>query len=334
MAYNYILVGNCQGDNLYNYVFSDAKKISYATYDGCFPKNRVARLFKRLHYSAKINNFVNLPFKDIWVKKRIERFADLFNNNNKICFILLSYCIDFDVKLFASIVKERFPDAKIVVLLTDLISANKEKVTVLNNSRDVADLIYTFDSGDSEKYNLKLCNLPYSNISYSHSEKTNKYDVCFIGRAKNRLEEIVSAYKFFESHRLRCGFYIVGVPLVKQVFKDKINYCDLMGYSDYLKIIKESKCILEILQKGAAGNSVRVNEAIYFNKLLISNNKRLVNNSFYEPQYMKVYDDIEKIDVENFISINDINYQNKEKIFLPAFFKMIEEDLNFFRIRN
>ena len=82
------------------------------------------------------------------------------------------------------------------------------------------------------------------------------------------------------------------------------------------------------MQKGGTGNTIRISESIAMDKLLISNNKMLLQNSFYDSKYMRVYEDLDKIDIKSFIESNkEIHYENKEKIYPSAFFKQIEKDL-------
>ena len=55
----------------------------------------------------------------------------------------------------------------------------------------------------------------------------------------------------------------------------------------------------------------------------------LLQNSFYDSKYMRVYEDLDKIDVKSFIESNkEVHYENKEKIYPSTFFKQIEQDLN------
>ena len=82
------------------------------------------------------------------------------------------------------------------------------------------------------------------------------------------------------------------------------------------------------MQKGGTGNTIRVSEAISLDKLLISNNQMLLQNSFYDSKYMRVYENLEELDVKTFIESNkEVHYENKEKIYPSAFFKQIEKDL-------
>lgn len=62
--------------------------------------------------------------------------------------------------------------------------------------------------------------------------------------------------------------------------------------------MKHSNCILEVLIEGMTGATLRYNEAVCYNKKLLTNNKNIVNLPFYDPRYMRVFDSPDDIDVE------------------------------------
>lgn len=60
-----------------------------------------------------------------------------------------------------------------------------------------------------------------------------------------------------------------------------------------LKNTLKSKCILEIVPEGITGSTLRVSESIIYRKKLLTNNKSLLNNKFYNPSHMFVFDNID-----------------------------------------
>lgn len=339
MKYNYIVIGNWKKNGLldyYNYAFSEANELNNSILDNYyFPKLKINQLIYRFHFSPKINNILGLPFKYLWVKKRINRYLKVFKSESNICFILLSDSLKYEKYGISKIIKEKYPNSKIIYFFSDLVSKDKNKEEFLTNYRYIADLIYSFDYDDAKKHNLKFHNVPFSDLSGLFDNVEQKYDVSFVGQAKDRLEEIISAYKALKKQNLKLCFYIIGVPKEKQVFADEINYCDFIPYKEYLNIEAESKCILEIIQKGSKGNTLRVYEAISLNKLLISNNIMLKQNPCYDSKYMRVYDNLDEIDVKAFIDSNkDVHYENKKELYPSAFFKHIEKDLKEMEINN
>ena len=333
MNYKFVIIGDCPIGSLkeyYNYAFNEVKELDYAFFDNCFsPNNSILKLFYKIHISQRINNIINLPFKELWYKKRINRLLKIFKSEDKICFILFSSCLEYENAGFSKIIREKFPNSKIVYFFHDLVRKNILRKELAENNHGIADLIYTYDFGDSQKYNLKFHNVPYSEISFFSNNIQPKYDVSFVGRVKDRLDVIISAYNELKNQGLSCGFFITGVPKEKQILKDEIHYCNLMKYEEYLKIAAKSKCLLEIIQNSGTGNTLRVNEAIILNKLLITNNKWLKNNPIYDSENMKITDNFKDINVKAFIDSHKIVcYKNKKELLPSAFFKQIEKDLN------
>lgn len=317
--------------SLYDFVYNEVNNLENAIYDSDFPRNKLLNFLKKIHISRKINKYINLPFKKIWIKLYFhnlkKRIMKKWNSLNNLCFIVDYNFCEWDGNSFVELLRSTFSSSKIVCFFQNIVSGNPNMQYILNN-RNMVDLIYSFDNADAEKYGLKYHNIPFSDLSDLYPKQELKYDICFIGAAKNRLNEIIEAYKSFKNKGLKCCFYITGVPSQQQVLVDEINYCRPIPYKDLLKIVSESKCILEIIQKGNLGNSIRVNEAISLDKLLISNNSMLVNNCFYEPKYMKIYDNITDFDAKAFIdSIKEVHYENKSRMYPSAFFNQIEKDL-------
>ena len=328
MKYNFIVISNNikkTKKDLYYYAFREANRLNNSIFDYFYPNNNIFRFF----FSPIINKIINLPFKKIFLEKRIDRYSKIFQSKSNICFLLFQNCIRFEKYGFSRLIRKKYPNSKIVYFFQDLVKKDKKKEEFLNNNRNIPDLIYSYDYGDAKKYNLKFHNIPYSDVSGLFSNVKINYDISFVGQAKDRLDDIISAYKTLKGQGLKCGFFIVGATEEQQILKNEINYCDFIPYKDYLKIVAESKCMLEIMQKGGTGNTIRVSEAIAFDKLLISNNKMLLQNSFYDSKYMRVYENLEEIDVKVFIEAHqEVHYENKEKIYPSTFFKQIEKDLN------
>ena len=73
------------------------------------------------------------------------------------------------------------------------------------------------------------------------------------------------------------------------------------------------RCMLEINQDGAVGNTSRFLEAVMYNKKLITNSHSIKKDVFYKPEYIKIFDDIKDID-PSFVkddTVVDYNYNNE-----------------------
>lgn len=328
--YNFIITS--ETNQFYRYVYRDVNQLDYAHFENGIPVSKFLRFLMKVHFSSKTNRMFSLPLKSIWGKvwvthwKKILR-SDLSVKNRKPCFILFADLIPLEYYGLSQLIRKSFPDCKIVYFYQDLVRHDPNKLKLIE--RKIADLIISFDPGDAKEYGLKYHNVPYSKLRKEFLGRQLESDICFIGKAKDRLKQIVDAYAFFSSQGLKCDFYITDVPEEARVYSDKIHYCEPMSYYAYLNTMMKSKCILEIMQEGGAGNTLRTNEAIEFNKILITNNEALEKNSLYDERYMFIYKDIHQLDCKKFEQLNEVQYDNRELMSVENFLEDVARELQF-----
>ena len=141
--------------------------------------------------------------------------------------------------------------------------------------------IGTFDLMQAKTYNIAF----YSQF-YSYSKKfhhfikpiQSNFSFVFLGRKKNRYNTIIKTKQLCDS-------------------VDKNSYWKIINdtepgirYIDYLGIIYNCKCIIDIVIDGQSGLSLRVMEALFFNKKLITNNKHISKMDFYNPNNIFILD--------------------------------------------
>ena len=64
-----------------------------------------------------------------------------------------------------------------------------------------------------------------------------------------------------------------------------------VSYYEYLEMLSKSRSILDIAQSGQDGLSLRVMEAIFFNKKLITTNKAVKDTMFYDENNILIFND-------------------------------------------
>ena len=157
------------------------------------------------------------------------------------------------------------------------------------------DYIFTFDPTDAQMYGFIYLNAPYSMLSNNEStEATN--DLIFVGTAKGRLESILAVFESGEKSGINMLFMIDRVARSLQKEDGMIIYNKRIPYSEIVEKDKASNCILEIIQSGQSGATLRYYEAVCYNKKLLTNNKNVVNLPFYNPDYIHVFEKPEDID--------------------------------------
>ena len=255
--------------------------------------NPMLRFLYERHFNEKINNVIKLPFKSLWNPLIL---SHNFDKSDRICFLLFSnYTRYIDTGLFEYL-RRKHPNCKIVMFFQDLAEKNKYKYP--EKLKEYFDLILSFDQQDCEKYGWLYYPLVYSDIEVEDDPDIGESDIYFVGKAKDRFDEIIACFEQCNKAGLKTDFHIVGVPEDRQLYKTKINYCSQMPYSENLKRIKKTKCMLEVMQQGGHGYTLRYCEAITFGKRLITDNSEVKQAPFYKPELVSVFSKTSEFDVE------------------------------------
>ena len=174
-----------------------------------------------------------------------------------------------------------------------------------------ADIIFSYDKKDSEKYGFEHIISVYSSSflnKYRNMEKEIESDICYVGGEGGRLKEQLKVFSAIERGNVKYDFTIVGVKETEQLYQDKINYSIPLTYEDYIMKEAKSNTILEILDKRHTGITLRTLEAILLNKKLVTNNVNLSDMPFYNPSFMKIFKEPKDIDFEFVKKKEEVHY--------------------------
>ena len=152
--------------------------------------------------------------------------------------------------------------------------------------------ISTYDPWDAIHYHFKLVRQVYR----FPSEPTNitcspMNDIFCIMNDKGRGKQLVEMVRLFMKAGLTMDMHIVKDKQTKYQEELQPYYSyKRMGYSEVLTHISHSRCILEILQQGQEGHSLRALEALFMNKKLITNNHNIKDADFYKRSNVLIID--------------------------------------------
>lgn len=319
--YKYIVVS--YGYDYYDYVYHQFKDSDYAIYSHqiTFPFF-VESLFYRHIFSDR------LPFKKFWTKLYVwylSRYVkSVASSEDKICFLLLAGGKNNILLKYGLVEKlrKKYRESKIVFFINDLISKTKQPISLM---KDKADLVISFDRGDADKYKLLNYVIPYSDFKFETSEI--EYDVTFVGAAKDRLHELLGIHKYLMSQGINSHFHIINPPEKERFDMAGVVYSGFIPYEENLKILSRSRCIIEIVQKGGTGNTIRVGEAIIMGKKLLTNNQFIRTNGVYDSSNMSVFTSCQDIDLEFIKDKREVRYSSKEQIYPVNLLHFIESKL-------
>lgn len=278
----------------YKIAFSNLFSCSNVEYIDGLNRGRtlLCRFFYRLHHSRKLNLIFKLPLKRLWFRMY---FQKKFEDEKPLCFLFDARILQFSyVHDYLKYLRGKHPNAQFVLFYQDLIKTYKS--VELSQMRLLFDLILTYDNGEAKKYKLVYHPTIYSKYIFSEKdlEEINKIDLCdvyFVGLAKNRLSKILDVYKKLTKAGLICDFYISGVSKEQQFEFSGIHYNQKLSYVENLRHIQRARCILEIMQEGAEGATLRNWEAICYNKILLTDNLSLIHSPYYNTNYISIIRD-------------------------------------------
>lgn len=175
--------------------------------------------------------------------------------------------------------------------------------------------IFSTDPEDCRRYGFRYNHMFYPRIPSKMEGESNR--LFFVGTDKGRAEYLSALGRFLKGCGIICDIRILRGKKTGE--KPEVTVMDRpMDYSEYLKNLKKSGILLEIVQPGQTAISMRTVEAMVYSKKLITNNPEIVNYDFYRENNIFVIPlNLEKVTVEE---IRDF----LAKPFLPYSEEMLE----------
>ena len=240
----------------------------------CFPSFRTVNKLEKV--------LRKISFKTGFYKK--EWYGEWKNQLNNIDTVLIFATNRYD---FIQYLADNYPDKKIIVWYWNPVFRCFDPNVLKRKNIEY----WSFDKEDCKKYKLKFNTTFYfDNISV---EKTSiEKDVLFLGADKGRKTALTDLEEKLTEKEISTHFHIV--PDKNNPNPDQIKP---IGYNEYLELISKCKCIVDYIQIGQAGLTLRPMESIFLKKKLITNDRNIINEDFYDDNNIFVlgHDDFEKI---------------------------------------
>lgn len=265
---------------------------------GFYPDNKILKILFQLQHSETTNKYFSIPCKSLWFDTYFKN--DFEDQSKPIVFIFDARWLAYDyMRDYAVWLRQRYPGCKLVINYIDLVKTWPDCAKP-DAIRHLFDLLVTYDKDDAEKYNMLCHPTVYEEAIIDKPNETPVTDVFFVGGAKNRMKTILETYDTLEKAGLNCYFYVMDArPPYKQERRG-IHYFDdiWLPYEKCIQFVQNTKCVLEIMQQGAKGETLRVWEAITYGKMLLTNNQSIKDSKYYNPDYISVISEDGEIDVE------------------------------------
>ena len=298
--YNYIFYSI--DSDFFKPVFGELSKFSFIkVFARAFDARPLIQKLFFLHWSAKLNKIIKLPFKSLWYKKMC---CHKFEDNKPICYVFVGGKYVSEDEAFLKYIKNLNPNNKCVLLCLDLLQKTDINIEQLKES---IDKIITYDLGEAEKFNIDYLNIDYyTPIIDVTTPEDFENDVYFLGYAKDRLANIHNTYNYLVKSNLKCKFIICGTKPEERITGEGLIYTSPISYIENLKNVNNSKCILELIQGNTVAPTLRLREAKTYKRKLITNNNNPEYFNSLDATNLCVFDEINKINID-FIN-SAINY--------------------------
>lgn len=211
----------------------------------------------------------------------------LKKSTNSFDAVLVTSGQDLLPKTLASL-RDLYNNAKFVWFLWDNI-CNIDNFETLKGYYDE---IVSFDSEEAISNGFTPLNDFYV-VDDDNTEFEKTYDLSYVGtyneRRANIITDIMKIFPYKKVSITLFEYKAKGVRAIINRYLGKIkkqspwSTYDKMKYSDYIELVKESKCILDISYENQTGLSMRIYEALAYNTKIITTNKSVLTKDFYNP---------------------------------------------------
>ncbi|MBL0738862.1 hypothetical protein JI750_18345 [Flavobacterium sp. GN10] len=251
--------------------------------------------FPERDYSIKFT-VVNNLFNKKLDKLQEKHYDSILESSKEISFDFLFVIRGYKMtKFFLETFKKRNARAQTIMYQWD--SDNNNKFLHLISSFNK---VLSFDRQDALNNNLIYLPLFYTNDieNIKNTLVDNKYDVLYFGYfIRERYDMMLKVIDFANKNDLvlKTFLYVPFSVYIKELLKgNKIDF-KLINFNplcraDYLDLLSKSKAIVDTSSLTQSGLSMRVIETIGAGKKLITSNKNIALENFYNSQQVYIYE--------------------------------------------
>lgn len=310
-----IIVNEARPDSWPDIVWRDARNArARVLLDSCKPLPSFLRKLRQIHFSNVANRKGWLPLKRGWDFSNTLRLSDL--DPAKRNYVIFQTGIKFSAHYIERLKREK--NACIVLYMPDNVrtmnmAQSREEFERFKEHYHI-DQVYSFDKKDCEEFGMEFFDfysmLPETGQNVRRS-RDGKLKVLYVGgcRSYQRLNTLHELYDKLKD-LADCTFYLNGVA-PELASRRGIFYNHPLSYAEVVKLVQQHDVIVEIMNGTQAGNTLRLKEAVCYNKLLLTNNQTVVDSPYYNSRYMQVFDKVEDINLSAFDLHPDYPYQGE-----------------------
>ena len=265
-------------------------------------QNKFLRFLLRVHRSHKLNNIFELPFKAVWDNALFD--AGRLNPEDDVYFLFFGGFPMVYSTNYLRHLKAKYRHCRLVrCFMNPIAGPHVAELQSWQSVKEYYDAAITLNRRDAEKHGFLFCEYWPTLLPDKDYQPENASDVFLCAAAKDRLSKILDVYERLTDSGLKCDFWITGVPKKQQKYSQSIHYTEditnhWLTYDEILQKDMNTKCILEILPFGQNYSSIRVCEALWYHKKLLTTNQEAPREWFYHPEIVQCFTNAEDINPE------------------------------------
>ncbi len=227
-----------------------------------------------------------LPFQSLWYgnwKRELSDYDIVIINAANLNWQVLSY------------IKKKNPHARLIAWYWDTVNKNN----YLDEKYKSFCEVWSFDGQDCKSYRM------HKNTQFYYpGDVKNKeilFDAMFVGRDKGRTHQLKKISNLLQKNGLTVYTYVQRDKREKGHPEKKIP--KPIEYKEILKLISQTRCIIDIPKAGQAGMTIRVLESLFYSKKLITTDKSISETEFYNPANIFIWDNPDESVLKEFFAI-------------------------------
>lgn len=311
---SFTIINEARPDSWPDIVWRDARDAgANVLLDSSKPLPSFLRKLRQIHFSNIANRKVWLPLKRAWDFSNTLRISDM--DRIKRNYVIFQTGIKFSAHYIERLKRER--NACIVLYMPDNvrtmnIAQTREEFERFKEHYHI-DQVYSFDKKDCEEFEMEFFDF-YSMLP-TNVEKKEVFDgkpkILYVGgcRSKERLNTLHALYDRLKE-QAHCTFYLNGVDSV-DADRDGIIYNHTLSYAEVVELVQQHDVIVEIMNGNQAGNTLRLKEAVCYNKCLLTNNPFVQESPYYHPDFIQIFKEVDDIDLSRFTMNVDYKYNGE-----------------------
>lgn len=225
---------------------------------------------------------------DIFGKTPLFSYGPWIEYQSQAEMIILEDCTVDDQ--FITVLRRKFPDACIVYWFRNSLDAcdyGKSRMKHLDHASR-CDQVISFDKKDCRKYGFSYIENCYCVDQEIKREPVGiVYDLVFPGAMKKRYTSLMRLINYTEC----VGFHNYIYFYHHKACKKKYVHTVSMPYQEYLKLAVRGRAVLDYTDHYQHGYSLRVFEALFYQKKLVTNLAMIRKEPFYHPANIYIYDE-------------------------------------------